>query len=143
MNLPQSHSHGYSEDALIEQPAIALFASIGWDTGNLYSEWTGSISKEGRQTQQDVVLVARLRSALIRLNPHLPEETFDQVIEELTRDRSKLLPVNANLEVYRLLKDGVPVSVADEHGISTLKTVKVIDWKEPEANDFSSPHSSG
>ncbi|WP_065761812.1 type I restriction endonuclease subunit R [Pseudomonas defluvii] len=136
MNLPQSHSHGYSEDALIEQPAIALFASIGWDTGNLYSEWTGSISKEGRQTQQDVVLVARLRSALIKLNPHLPEEAFDLVIEELTRDRSKLLPVNANLEVYRLLKEGIPVSVADEHGISTLKTVKVIDWKKPEANDF-------
>lgn len=136
MNLPQSHSHGYSEDALIEQPAIALFGSLGWETGNLYNEWTGNSSKEGRQTQQDVVLVDRLRTALGKLNPDLPEEAFDQVIEELIRDRSKLLPVNANQEVYRLLKDGVTVRVADEHGGSTLKVVTVIDWKTPDANDF-------
>lgn len=136
MNLPKSHSSGYSEDALIEQPAIALFGSLGWETGNLHSEWTGNSSKEGRQTQQDVVLVNRLRTALGKLNPDLPQEAFDQVIEELTRDRSKLLPVNANQEVYRLLKDGVTVRVADEHGGSTLKVVTVIDWKTHEANDF-------
>lgn len=136
MNLPKSHSNGYSEDALVEQPAIALFGSLGWETGNLYNEWTGNSSKEGRQTQQDVVLVDRLRTALGKLNPDLPEEAFDQVIEELTRDRSKLLPVNANQEVYRLLKDGVTVKVADEHGGSTLKVVTVIDWKIPDANDF-------
>lgn len=136
MNLPQSHSHGYSEDALIEQPAISLFGSLGWETGNLYNEWTGNNSKEGRQTQQDVVLVDRLRTALGKLNPDLPEEAFDQVIEELTRDRSKLLPVNANQEVYRLLKDGVTVRVADEYGSSTLKVVTVIDWKTPDTNDF-------
>lgn len=136
MNPAAPHSHDYSEDTLIEQPAIALFESLGWETGNLYGEWTGSSSSEGRQTQQDVVLEDRLRAAILRLNPGLPQEAIVQVVEELTRDRSKLLEVNANQEVYRLLKDGVPVPVNDEHGHRTLKVAKVIEWGKVEENDF-------
>lgn len=136
MSPAAPHSHDYSEDTLVEQPAIALFESLGWETGNLYAEWTGSSSSEGRQTQQDVVLEGRLRAALSKLNPDLPNEAIDLVVEELARDRSKLLPVNANQEVYRLLKDGVPVSVTDEHGHNTLKVAKVIDWGCVEENDF-------
>lgn len=136
MSPAAPHSHDYSEDTLVEQPAIALFESLGWVTGNLYAEWTGSFSSEGRQTQQDVVLEGRLRAALSKLNPDLPNEAINLVVEELARDRSKLLPVNANQEVYRLLKDGVPVSVTDEHGRNTLKVAKVIEWGKVEENDF-------
>lgn len=136
MSPAAPHSHDYSEDTLVEQPAIALFESLGWETGNLYAEWTGSSSSEGRQTQQDVVLEGRLRAALCKLNPDLPRDAIDLVVEELARDRSKLLPVNANQEVYRLLKDGVPVPVTDEHGHNTLKVAKVIDWGKVEENDF-------
>lgn len=136
MSPAAPHSHDYSEDTLVEQPAIALFESLGWETGNLYAEWTGSSSSEGRQTQQDVVLEGRLRAALRKLNPDLPDEAINLVVEELARDRSKLLPVNANQEVYRLLKDGVPVSVTDEHGHNTLKVARVIDWGNVEENDF-------
>ena len=130
------HSHDYSEDTLVEQPAIALFESLGWETGNLYAEWTGSTSSEGRQTQQVVVLEERLRATLSKLNPDLPTEAINLVVEELARDRSKLLPINANQEVYRLLKDGAPVSVVDEYGHNTLKVAKVIDWGNVEENDF-------
>ncbi|HGM5799918.1 type I restriction endonuclease subunit R [Pseudomonas aeruginosa] len=136
MSPAAPHSHDYSEDTLVEQPAIALFESLGWETGNLYAEWIGSSSSEGRQTQQDVVLEGRLWAALRKLNPDLPSEAINLVVEELARDRSKLLPVNANQEVYRLLKDGVPVSVTDEHGHNTLKVAKVIDWGKVEENDF-------
>lgn len=136
MSPAAPHSHDYSEDTLVEQPAIALFESLGWETGNLYAEWTGSSSSEGRQTQQDVVLEDRLRAALCKLNPDLPDEAINLVVEELARDRSKLLPVNANQEVYRLLKDGVPVPVTDEYGHNTLKVAKVIDWGNVEENDF-------
>lgn len=136
MSPAAPHSHDYSEDTLVEQPAIALFESLGWETGSLYAEWTGSSSSEGRQTQQDVVLEGRLRAALSKLNPDLPNEAINLVVEELTRDRSKLLPVNANQEVYRLLKDGVPVSVTDEQGRNTLKVAKVIHWGKVKENDF-------
>lgn len=133
---PPSPAHAYSEDALIEQPAIKLFADLGWQTINLYGEWSGSVSSEGRQTQQDVVLVSRLRAALEKLNPELPADALDKAIDELTRDRSTLLAVNANRELYRLLKDGVKVEVADEHGSIGVETVRVIDWNTPQQNDF-------
>jgi type I restriction enzyme R subunit len=136
MTPPPSPAHDYSEDALVEQPAIALFESLGWETGSLYGEWSGGGSSQGRQTQQDVVLVPRLKSALAKLNPELPGEALEKAIEELTRDRSKLLPVNANLEVYQLLKDGVKVEVMDERGRTSTETVRMIDWKQPAANDF-------
>ncbi|MYL24373.1 HsdR family type I site-specific deoxyribonuclease [Halomonas alkaliantarctica] len=136
MTPPPSPAYAYSEDALVEQPAIELFADLGWDTANLYGEWSGTLSSEGRQTQQDVVLVPRLRVALKKLNPELPADALEKAIEELTRDRSKLLAVNANLEVYRLLKDGVKVEVSDDDGGTAIETVRVIDWSHPKENDF-------
>lgn len=136
MTPPPSPAYDYSEDALVEQPAVELFAELGWETINLYGEWTGTLSSEGRQTQQDVVLVPRLRVVLERLNPGLSADALEKAIEELTRDRSKLLPVNANLEIYKLLKDGVKVEVTDEAGVSDKETVRVIDWTQPENNDF-------
>lgn len=126
----------YSEDALVEQPAIKLLAVLGWDTANLHGEWSGAVSSEGRQTPQDVVLGPRLQTALRALNPQLPADALEKAFEELIRDRTALLAVNANREVYRLLKDGVKVEVADEHGGTAIETVRVIDWNQPENNDF-------
>ncbi len=132
--------HDYSEDTLIERPAVALFRELGWETANLFGEWTGTKSSEGRVTDRDVVLIPRLRAALARLNPTLPKDALaqaiDQAVEELTRDRSKLVRANANQEVYRLLKDGVKVKVADKHGSPTFETVRLIDWREPTNNSF-------
>ena len=45
--------------------------------------------------------------------------------------------VEANWEIYRLLKDGVKVTVidSDDEG-ETVEDLKVIDWENPENNDF-------
>jgi hypothetical protein len=52
--------HAYTEDQLVEQSAIGLFAEPGWTTA----------------------------SALGRLNPALPPEAITTAVDELTRDRS-------------------------------------------------------
>jgi len=52
-------------------------------------------------------------AALERLNPALPPEAITAAIDELTRDRSAMGLPAANREIYRLLKDGIAVSVAD------------------------------
>src|SRR5579859_6875319 len=132
--------HEYSEDALIEQPTIALFAALGWQTANCYHERFGAKGTLGRETPAEVVLVPRLRAALERLNPGLPDEALALAIAELTRDRSALSPAHANREVYALLKDGVKVTLRTEDGdtgdVETTATVRVIDWAAPENNDF-------
>ena len=136
MNPPPSFASGYSEDELVEQPAIEAFQALGWETANLYHETFGEHGTEGRDTEHDVILPRRLLSALERLNPSLPPDSFIPVIEELTRDRSKMTPVNANREIYELLKDGVKVKVQDEAGNQSVETVRIIDWNHPEQNDF-------
>jgi len=128
---------GYTEDALVEQPAIALLAELGWETFNAYSEFDSGVSPLGRETKSEVILKTRLRTALLALNPDAPVEAIHQAIEELTRDRSRMSPVAANREIYHLLKNGVRVPMPDPEGDGeTVEVVRVIDWDEPANNDF-------
>ena len=90
----------------------------------------------GRQTKNDVILESRLRPVLQKLNPGLPPEAFSQAIDEINRDRSLMSSVQANREVYTLLKDGVKVKVAYNNGNETTKVVQVVDWENPGNNDF-------
>ncbi len=50
----------YSEDVLIEQPAIALFSEVGWQTANCFYEKFGANGTLGRETTNEVVLLPRL-----------------------------------------------------------------------------------
>lgn len=133
---PTDQAHDYGEDAAIEQPAIQLFGSMGWETANLYHEWASGKSTEGRESEKQVVLEERLRAALERLNPELPPEAIAKVIEEVIRDRSRMVPVNANQELWRLLREGVKVRVTTPRGGHETKTARIIDWRNPGANDF-------
>ena len=56
--------YGYSEDSLVEQPAIALLAQLGWETQNCYDEFNSGVSPLGRESKGDVVLISRLRPIL-------------------------------------------------------------------------------
>jgi type I restriction enzyme R subunit len=129
-------SAGYGELALVEAPAIDLLTSLGWTHANLYGETFGEHGTEGRVGEHQVVLVRRLRAALESLNPGLPADAYAQAVEQITQDRSAQIAVNANRDVYRLLKDGVKVKVADEHGGHTIETLRVIDWTTPANNAF-------
>ncbi|HWQ26645.1 MAG TPA: type I restriction endonuclease [Chlorobaculum sp.] len=151
-------SHPYTEDQLVEQPAIGLFAELGWATvsaldetfcvadpspgyfGHPLPEGEGNGNSRislGRETKGDVVLASRLGVALVRLNPLLPPEAITSAIDELTRDRSAMLLEAANREVYLLLKEGIRVSVADTEPSSPALLPKV------EGGCNSSPSLSG
>jgi len=130
-------SHAYTEDQLVEQPAIGLFVALGWQTVSALEETFGAGGTLGRETKGEVVLIDRLRAALTKLNPAAPAEAIQTAIDELARDRSAMSLEAANREVYRLLKDGIPVSVPDrEHGGQKTERLRVVDWKHPEQNDF-------
>ncbi len=100
--------HAYTEDQLVEQPAIGLFAELGWITVSALEETFGEPSPGlaatlshpmgegaslGRETKGEVVLVSRLRAALERLNPALPPEaiTTARLIERMAVNRCKSL----------------------------------------------------
>ena len=126
----------YGELALVELPAIDYFTSLGWETANLYHETFGPEGTEGRVSEAEVIFVRRLRKALERINPGFPVSAYDQAITQLTEDRSKQLPVNANQSFYKLLRDRVKVEVPDNEGNPQTVELTVIDWEHPENNDF-------
>jgi type I restriction enzyme R subunit len=126
----------FTEDSLIEQPAIELFKSLGYAYQDCYNETFGESGSLGRETSTDVVLIPRLKQSLISLNPSVSSEAINLAIEELTRDRSVLNPANANREVYKMLRDGVKIPIKKENGSEEIETIKVIDFKNPEKNDL-------
>lgn len=129
--------HPYSEDQLVEQPAIGLFADLGWQTVTAQEETLGAGGTLGRETKGEVVLTDRLRAALTRLNPGLPSDAIQTGIDELARDRSAMGLEAANREIYRLQKDGIPVSIPDRtHGGQKTERLRVVDWEQPDNNDF-------
>ena len=130
-------SHAYTEDQLVEQPAIGLFATIGWQTLSAMEETFGAGSTLGRETKGEVVLVERLRAALCNLNPDQPQEAISSAVDQLTLDRSAMSLEAANREVYELLKEGILVSVPDrEQRGQKSERLRVVDWEHPENNDF-------
>jgi type I restriction enzyme R subunit len=79
--------HAYTEDQLVEQPAIGLFAELGWAVAGPSPD--AGVAGEprdagllGRETKGEVVLVSRLRAALERLNPALPPEAIAATVPE-------------------------------------------------------------
>jgi hypothetical protein len=100
----------FTEDAAVEQPAIALLHELSWETYDAYHEFDGGASPLGRDSMGEVVLLSRLRPALRRLNPGLPAEALELAMQELARDRSAMSLAAANREVYALLKHGVKVA---------------------------------
>ncbi len=136
MTPPRTPAREYTEDALIEQPAIELMQELGWTPANLFKETLGSGGTEGRKNHHEVILTRRLLAKLKELNPNLPDDAYEQAVEQLMRDRSLMIPVNANQEFYRLIKDGVKVSVKRNDGSTSFESLKVIDWSNPSNNDF-------
>lgn len=132
-------SSGYTEDELVEQPAIKEFQQLGWDFINAYHEVLATPDSSGtlgRETRDEVVLSSILSDKLTEYNPDIPAEQIEIAVKELSRDRSSMQPIRANKEIYHLMRDGVDVEYRDKVGAMRQETLRVIDWKNPENNNF-------
>lgn len=126
----------YSEDELVEQPAIALFEELGWEHIDAYHETLGLDGTLGRDNRSDVFLTGRLRRAVERLNPGMPREAIEDAVNEITKPRTAMHYARANAEIHGLLRDRVEVSVRQPDGTVLPERLAVIDWEHPENNDF-------
>src|SRR4030067_367914 len=125
----------FSEDQLVEQPAIQLFAELGWTTVSVLEEVFGPGGTLGRETKSEVVLFPRLREILERLNATLPPEAITSAIDTIARDRSAMSAAAAHREVWELLRDGITISVPDrERGGQKTQRVREVGWETPQEN---------
>jgi len=126
---------GFSEQALVEKPALALLKQLGYEVVDGYSEQLGA-GGLGRDVQSEVVLRHRLRPKLAALNPGLPSTALDMALDEIALDRSAMDPVRANRAVWKLLRDGAKATFTGQDRARRTETVRFIDWASPANNDF-------
>jgi type I restriction enzyme R subunit len=126
----------FSEDELVERPAVELLAELGWETVNAREEVLGPGGTLRRNSRRDVVLEHRLLPALRALNPDAPDAAIEEAAATLSRDRSLLEPTRANREVYDLLRDGYLVTWRDERGEEQTVRIAYVDWRDPARNDW-------
>ncbi len=127
----------FNEDNLVEKTVIKLIKEIWADKSchiNTYKD-EDDLSL-GRDNQGEVVLKKYLLPALQKINSTLPPDTLYQAMDIITRDRSNLSLVKANQEIYKLLCDGVNVSIPTENGESQPERVRFFDFEKPENNSF-------
>jgi type I restriction enzyme R subunit len=110
---------------------------MNWETVSALEETFGPLGTLAREVSGDVVLTKRLSAAICQLNPAVDDGSVAAVIDEVTRDRSHMSVVDANREIYALLKDGVPVSMPDPAtGGQKIERLKLVDWDVASNNDF-------
>jgi len=95
-------SGAFSEDTLVEQPAIELFAGLGCRPSGAFDEVFGTGGTLGRgERGRRSCLLRHLVPVLKKLNPQAPPEAIDAAVNDLTRDRSVMSLAAANRKSTR------------------------------------------
>lgn len=88
-----------------------------------------------REAYSDVVLLGRLRSAVDRLNAHIPLEAREDAIKKIIAAEKPSL-VEENRRLHQALVEGVKVEFQAEDGTIRGDSVRLIDFDDAEANDW-------
>jgi len=125
---------GAITEANLEDIVIEYLQEEGWDyrLGGVIAP--GEDAAE-RIDYRDVLLVGRLRTALIKLNPDLPVDSIEDAIKTVLRVESQVV-MSENWRTYQLLTQGVPVQIRKEDGSIRDIRAQLIDWESPQNNDF-------
>lgn len=118
---------------IIEESAIEILQSQGWTYAN-----GKEISPEGlfceRESFSQIILINRLRSAVAKINPHIPADAQEAAIQKVLRIYSPELLHN-NEEFHKLLVEKVKIPY-QENGYERSHEVALVDFENPENNQF-------
>lgn len=117
----------------IEEFGIKLLERLGYD----YIHGP-DIAHDGenpeRSSYEEILLINRLRKAIIRINPGIPVDTQEEAVKELQRIHSPEL-LTSNEAFHRLLTEGIKVTYQKD-GQQRGDLVWLIDFENPANNEF-------
>lgn len=115
-------------------------AALGW-LGDLgFSVVHGpDIAPDGPQPERlsygDTVLTGRLKTAIERLNPHIPLEAREDALKKvIAAERPSLIEENRRL--HRAIVEGIDVEFYAEDGTIRGDSVRLVDFDKPDNNDW-------
>ncbi len=94
-------------ESIVEDAALTWFGELGYAVGHGPHLAPGEPAAE-RDSFGEVVLVGRLREAIRRLNPAIPEEAREEAFRKVLRVATPSL-THTNRAFHRMLRDGVEV----------------------------------
>ena len=83
----------------------------------------------------EVILKVRLRAAIDRINPRIPEEAREEAFKKALRTQA-LTVIDNNEAFHHLLTEGVDVKFSVGEGKSRTDKVWLVDFAVPENNEF-------
>lgn len=113
----------------VEAATLGWFGELGYAVGHGPHMAPGEPEAE-RASFGDVVLVARLRAALWKLNPAIPEDAREESLRKVLRQETSSLLLE-NRAFHRLLRDGVAVEYRRPDGSIAGDRVRLIDFDHP------------
>lgn len=123
-------------ESIVEEAALAWLEGLGYEVLHGPEIAAGMPGAERSDpSYRDVILEGRFWEALVRLNPKLPMEALEDAYRKLIRTDAPSL-MERNRDVHRLLVDGVTVEYRRKDGSITGGQVTVIDFDEPDNNDW-------
>ena len=122
------------KEDIVEQAALGWFEALGYDTARGADISVGA-DYPLRESYEDVVLLPRLKAALRKLNPDLPEDAIGQAATLASRPPEPTLE-QSNRWFHRLLTDGADVDYRTADGETRGDKAKLFDWRNLPANDF-------
>ena len=121
-------------ESIVEEAALTWFRELGYAIGHGPHMAPGEPAAE-RDSFGDVVLVGRLREAIWRLNPAIPEEAREDALRKVMRV-STTSPTQTNRNFHAMLRDGVPVEYKRADGSIAGDYVQLVDFDNATANDW-------
>ena len=107
----------------IEKLAIELLETQG------YSYLSPEKQEAERENLSDAILRVRLKAAIYKLNPNIPEDAKEQALREVINLPSQNLIEN-NEAFHQMLTDGISVEY-QKNGDTVGDKVWLIDFKNP------------
>jgi type I restriction enzyme R subunit len=121
-------------ESTVELAALEWFGELGYAVEHGPHLAPGEPAAE-RDSFGEVVLLGRLRAAIARLNPIIPEEAREDALRKVLRIGTHSL-TQTNRAFHRLLRDGVPVEYPRPDGSIAGDHVRLVDFGDVQANDW-------
>jgi type I restriction enzyme R subunit len=121
-------------ESVVEDASLEWFGNLGYAVGHGAHLALGEPGAE-RDSFSEVVLVGRLREAIRRLNPAIPEEAREEALRKVLRVGTPSL-TQTNRAFHRMLRDGVPVEYPRPDGSIAGDHLRLVDFGDVRANDW-------
>lgn len=134
MARQQSLKERTTELQYVEAPLLKQLEGLGWEIVQLDMH-NQKPSESWRESFDEVVLLPKLRQAILTLNDWMEDDQIEEAVRDITERVSIGSLLDRNKEILNLLLNGTKADINHQTGIPS-PTVHYIDFENPLNNSF-------